>query len=38
MKMDVKEIRCVVVDRIDLTQSRDMWWAVVKTLMNLRDP
>jgi hypothetical protein len=26
------------VDRIDLTQDRDRWWAVVYTVMNLRVP
>jgi hypothetical protein len=30
--MDLKELRCEDVDRIHLTQNRDEWWAVMKTV------
>jgi hypothetical protein len=34
--MDLREIGWGSVELIQLTQDRDRWWAVVKTVMNLR--
>jgi hypothetical protein len=36
--MDLREIGWDVVDWIDLTQERDQWRAVVKTVMSIRVP
>jgi len=36
--MDLQEVRCGVVDWIDLAHDKDMWWALVKVVMNLRVP
>jgi hypothetical protein len=36
--MDLREIGFRDVDWIDLAQDRDMWRAVVNTVMNLRVP
>jgi hypothetical protein len=33
--MDLMEIGCKVVDWIHLTQDRDLWWALVNTVMKL---
>ena len=38
IKMDLQELRCGVMDGIDLVQDRDRWWAVVIAVMNLRVP
>jgi hypothetical protein len=35
IKIDVRELGCCGVDRIDLPQDRDHWRALVKTVMNL---
>jgi hypothetical protein len=37
-KMDVREIRWVCVDWIDMAQDRDQRWAFVYTVFNLRVP
>jgi hypothetical protein len=34
--MDLREIGRDGMDRIDLAQDRDQWWALVNTVMNLR--
>jgi hypothetical protein len=36
--MDLKDIGFGDVDWIQLAQDRDMWWALVNTVMNLRVP
>jgi hypothetical protein len=38
IRMDLREIGWECVDWIHLAQSRDQWWAVVNTEMNLRVP
>jgi hypothetical protein len=38
IKMDLREIGREGVDWIYQAQDRDQWWAVVKTVMNLRVP
>jgi hypothetical protein len=38
IRMDLREIRCEGVDWMHLTQDRDQWRAVVKTVMNLLVP
>jgi hypothetical protein len=38
VKMDVQEVEWEGRDWIDMTQNRDMWWAVVKAVMNLQVP
>jgi hypothetical protein len=36
--MDPREIGWEDVDWMHLAQDRDQWWAVVNTVMNIRDP
>jgi hypothetical protein len=36
--MDLREIRCEVVDWMHLVQDRNQWRAVVNRVMNLRVP
>jgi len=38
MKMDIQELRCGGVDRIELAQDRDRWRVLVNALMKLRVP
>jgi hypothetical protein len=38
IKMDLREIGWDVMDWIDLAKDRDLWRALVKTVMNLRVP
>jgi len=38
MNMDLREVGCVGMDWIALTQDRDRWRALVNTAMNLRIP
>ena len=37
-KMDLKEVGCHGMDRIDLAQDKDRWRALVRAVMNLRVP
>ena len=36
IKMDLQEMGCGGMERIDLAQNRDRCWAIVNTVMNLR--
>jgi len=36
IKMDLQEVECVSMDRIDMAQDRDRWQALVNAVMNLR--
>jgi hypothetical protein len=38
IEMDVREIGCDGMDRIDLTQDSDQWRALVSTVIKLRVP
>ena len=38
IKMELKEVGCGDIDRIDLAQDRDRWRALVYAVMNLRVP
>ena len=37
-KMGLQEVKFGVVDRIDLSQNRERWWALVIAVMNFRVP
>jgi hypothetical protein len=36
IKMDLGEVRCDVIDSLDLERVGDQWWAHMNTLMDLR--
>jgi hypothetical protein len=36
--MDIEEVGCVGMDRIELAQDRDRWRELVNEVMNLRSP
>jgi len=36
IKMDLQEVGCGSMDRIDLDQDRDRWWDLANAVMNLR--
>jgi hypothetical protein len=38
IKMDLREVKWVGMDRINLAEDRERWWAVVNAVMNLRIP
>ena len=38
IKMDLQEVGGGCGDWMELAQDRDMWWALVSTVMNLRVP
>jgi len=38
VKMDLTEVGCEDVDCTELVQDRDIWWAFVIAVMNLRAP
>ena len=38
IKMDIREVGCLGMDWIELTQDRNKWWALAIAVTNLRVP
>ena len=38
IKMDLQDVECWVLDRIELARDRDRWWAIVNAVMNFGVP
>jgi hypothetical protein len=38
LKICLSEVRLEGVDRINMAQNRNLWWAFMNTVMNLQDP
>jgi hypothetical protein len=38
IKMHLQEVGCEGMNRIDVAQDRDRWWALVNAVMNIRIP
>jgi hypothetical protein len=38
IKLDLQEVGCGSMDRIELAQDRDRWWALVNEVMDLQVP
>ena len=38
IRTDFQEVRCWVMDWIDLAQDRESWWALLKAVMNFQVP